>query len=121
MNPTLVSALWITLIGMGLVFVALLLLWGLMALLVNATSRMAEREAAAVEEDAAEEELPDASATRRKAAAAAVAVAMAAAGTSGAQPMAQASQNTTERPGTWQAVMRSNRLNQHSRTYTRKQ
>jgi hypothetical protein len=34
----LVNALWITLIGMGLVFVAILLLWGLMVLLVRLTA-----------------------------------------------------------------------------------
>jgi hypothetical protein len=33
-----VNALWITLIGMSLVFVAILLLWGLMALLVLLTA-----------------------------------------------------------------------------------
>lgn len=33
-----VNALWITLIGMGLVFLAILLLWGLLALLVRITA-----------------------------------------------------------------------------------
>lgn len=34
----LTNALWITLIGMGLVFLAILLLWGLMALIVRLTA-----------------------------------------------------------------------------------
>lgn len=39
------SALWITLVGMGLVFAAILLLWGLMALLVRLTREPEEKPA----------------------------------------------------------------------------
>ena len=46
-----VNALWITLIGMSLVFLAILLLWGLMALLVRLT---AEKPLAAEKQPAAE-------------------------------------------------------------------
>ncbi len=38
------NALWITLIGMGLVFFAILLLWGLMVLLVRLTEKRAVAE-----------------------------------------------------------------------------
>lgn len=40
------NALWITLIGMGIVFIAIVLLWGLMALIVRLT---AEKEPGAAE------------------------------------------------------------------------
>ena len=44
MTP-LVTSLWITLIGMGLVFIAILLLWGLMEALMRFTARFAADEA----------------------------------------------------------------------------
>lgn len=88
------NALWITLIGMGLVFVAILLLWGLMALLVRLTQVKDSQLQAAEEPQAGllaepgqpEETAPDLE-RRRRAAAAAVAVALALEGTvSPAQP-----------------------------------
>ena len=44
MNQDLSLALSITLVGMGLVFAAIILLWGLMALLVRLTSKPTEKE-----------------------------------------------------------------------------
>lgn len=64
---TLIISLWITALGMGLVFGAILLLWGLMSLM---TRLLTEREAGP--------EVPDeARAQKARAAAAAVAVALA--------------------------------------------
>jgi hypothetical protein len=40
-----INALWITLVGMGLVFAAILMLWGLMALLVRLTREPEEKPA----------------------------------------------------------------------------
>ena len=51
MEP-IVGALWITLIGMGLVFVVIVLLWGFMALLVKVT---ADRKVAAEDAETPEE------------------------------------------------------------------
>jgi Na+-transporting methylmalonyl-CoA/oxaloacetate decarboxylase gamma subunit len=77
-----VNALWITLIGMGLVFAAIIVLWGVMALLVRLT---AEKESAVEDDTQFEEETvaaPEAVESgalldrKRRAAAAAVAVAL---------------------------------------------
>jgi Na+-transporting methylmalonyl-CoA/oxaloacetate decarboxylase gamma subunit len=125
---TLASALWITLIGMGLVFIALILLWGLMALMVSATTKMAEKEAAeAAASDAVEEEstavageepvLHPGADLRIKAAAAAVAVAL----QMQAKTIGQQVNLPAPEPfSAWQSVMRANRLTQKSRTYARK-
>ena len=66
MNP-LITSLWITTLGMGLVFGAIVLLWGLMSLM---TRILAEREASLEVPDEAREK-------KARAAAAAVAVALA--------------------------------------------
>lgn len=66
MNP-LTTSLWISLIGMALVFGAIILLWGLMSLI---TRILAEREAVSGIPDEARK-------TKARAAAAAVAVALA--------------------------------------------
>lgn len=50
------QGLLITAIGMGLVFVMILVLWGIMALLTALTGKAAEREAAEAAEEAAAEE-----------------------------------------------------------------
>lgn len=68
MIDNLITALEITLVGMALVFGAIVLLWGAMALLMRLTA-----EHAAAEQDARDEEL----ALKRRAAIAAVAVALA--------------------------------------------
>ncbi len=81
-----IDALWITLIGMGLVFAAILLLWGLMALLVRVAAEPAgaeaqEEEAPAGASSVGEAErsaaVPGEMARKRRAAAAAVAVTLA--------------------------------------------
>jgi len=129
MNPTLVSALWISLIGMSLVFIALLLLWGLMALIVSTTAKQAAAEVAAVAADetapGAEEELPAVETPAEvpngqaaKAAAAAVAVALALRKKTPGHPAAP---QAGEPFSAWQSVLRANRLTQKSRMYTRKE
>jgi hypothetical protein len=101
MPPNLQLVLQITLIGMGLVFGAILLFWGLMAVLVQA---------------AADREPPVAAdrALKQQAAALAVAVALAEAAQAAAEPPAP---NVPPLPPTalvsaWQAVMRANQLGQ---------
>lgn len=72
MNP-LWTSLYLTLVGMGIVFIAILLLWAMMALLVRLTGRQAvqdARKAALERAGAAERE------RKRRAAAAAIAVAL---------------------------------------------
>jgi Na+-transporting methylmalonyl-CoA/oxaloacetate decarboxylase gamma subunit len=97
MNQSLLLSLQITLLGMSLVFGALILVWGVMAVLVRFTSRPEAR----LEE---ETELD----LKRRAASAAVAAALA----------RQSSQQANEFPlpptalvSAWQAVMRTNMLN----------
>ncbi len=120
MNHALTSSLWITLIGMGLVFIALFLLWGLMELMVRLTARHAEGELAELAEIPSSQEepaeTPDLVILRHRAAAAAVALALA---------MNQEDDNNqSEGMGAplsgWQPVLRSNQLNQHSNMYSRK-
>lgn len=96
-------ALLITAIGMGLVFAAILLLWGLMALLVRVTTRevSAEQPLPFEPETAANTDL------KHRAAAAAVAVALSEA----AQPTVHAFPlPPTALVSAWQAVMRSSHL-----------
>jgi Na+-transporting methylmalonyl-CoA/oxaloacetate decarboxylase gamma subunit len=101
MGSNLVTSLQITAIGMGLVFAAILLLWGVMALLVRLTSK-AHDKAADIPQEAE-------MARKRRAAMAAVAYALA----------LQADQNEPHEfplPPTilvtaWQAVMRTKMLN----------
>jgi Na+-transporting methylmalonyl-CoA/oxaloacetate decarboxylase gamma subunit len=117
------NALWISLIGMGLVFISILLLWGLMALLVRL---VAERKAPEAEPAAAADKrqtsIPEEAlllSRKRRAAAAAVAVALA---------MAQDERQQT-RPvgapqapvvGVWQAVNRAGQLGQRGQSSRRK-
>jgi Na+-transporting methylmalonyl-CoA/oxaloacetate decarboxylase gamma subunit len=111
------NALWITLIGMGLVFVAILVLWGLMEALVRITNRYEEKEGQEPGEEAggqaagsAIEPVPTGAADRkRRAAAAAVVAAM----------MLSASQTIQEGPAAgrssvsaWQAVQRARQIEQ---------
>jgi len=106
------QSLWITLIGMGLVFIAILILWGLMAGLMSLTARFATEEAETVEEQALEEVsapepvLAVAPDQKRRAAAAAVAIAMALRKPVGRAAVSQGSGSA------WQAVTRASQLNQ---------
>ena len=106
------NVLWITAIGMGLVFAAILLLWGLMALLVRVTEPRPSAAVPAVVEAipaALTEAETDAELRRKRAAAAAVAVALA---LRAAPP--RAAQRTPEAAAagvaTWQAVQRAQEL-----------
>jgi Na+-transporting methylmalonyl-CoA/oxaloacetate decarboxylase gamma subunit len=101
MGPNLIIALQITAIGMGLVFAAILLLWGVTALLVRLTSEAAVHDAESAQQAEMER--------KRKVAAVAVAYALA----------QQADQNEphefplppTALVSAWQAVMRTKMLN----------
>lgn len=107
------NALWITLIGMGLVFVAILALWGLMALLVKVTAepeRQAESPVPAGEAMPALEAAPAPDGMlelKRRAAASAVAVALALT----AEPKDVRDPNAVS---AWQAVQRAAQLEQRS-------
>lgn len=114
-----VEALWITLIGMGLVFAAIVALWGLMALLVWITARYEKQSVAPEVEDAPGVETPapgsaavgtavatEAATAATAAAAAAVAVAMAMARQAHRAPEANP-------VSAWQAVQRAGQLGQH--------
>ncbi len=125
------QALFITLIGMGLVFVGLLLLWGLMELTVQLTNWYnrrhpeeeegeEEEEVEAVVEEAPVAALPAPSALKQKAAAAAVAIALALEESAPAEMAAPLPAGYTAQPSAWQAVMRSAQLNQRSANFTRK-
>ncbi|HNS63339.1 MAG TPA: OadG family protein [Anaerolineaceae bacterium] len=124
MEP-IVGALWITLIGMGLVFVVIVLLWGFMALLVKVT---ADRKVAAEDAETPEETADtypngdsfpapaeDLLSLKMRAAAAAVAAALALQKSS---PASRAPETDAISP--WQAVLRSARLTQRNTMYTRK-
>lgn len=109
MSQDLNYALQITLIGMSLVFGAILLLWGLMALLVRLTSEPIPTQPAdqAVIQALTAPPASDADHDlRRKAAAVAVAVAL-------AQHAASPAPTTTPPPdlSAWQAVQRARHLN----------
>jgi Na+-transporting methylmalonyl-CoA/oxaloacetate decarboxylase gamma subunit len=131
MNPTIVGALWITLIGMGLVFLSLLLLWGLMALIVSLTAKQAEAESAGEDEGEAEESQPEevpsaqpeTAILHQKAAATAVAVALSMQKKGKLQATASHPmlQSEGEAVSAWQPVLRANQLTQKSRMFTRKQ
>ncbi len=97
-------SLQITVIGMGLVFAAILLLWGMMAALVRLTPDRAEAGSEAEPEaPAAEQE------RKRRAAAAAVAVALAQADTTLPHEFPEP---PTAIVSAWQAVQRSRQLSQ---------
>lgn len=107
------NALWISAIGMGLVFVAILLLWGLMALLVRLTAEkpavLAEPLETTLDDQPAGVPETDGNAgraLRQRAAAAGIAVALAMqdhlASATGRQPSANLS--------AWQVVQRAGQL-----------
>jgi Na+-transporting methylmalonyl-CoA/oxaloacetate decarboxylase gamma subunit len=113
MISPLTATLWITLIGMGLVFIAILLLWGLMEAMMRLSARFAgvEKSEFDVEpgEEGAIEELPvpgPAGDQKKRAAAAAVATALA------LQPKARRAAAPQTAGSAWQAVNRASQLNQ---------
>jgi sodium pump decarboxylase gamma subunit len=111
MSP-LVQSLWITLIGMGLVFIAILLLWGLMEGLMRLSARFVKEEVEESEEQGEEEVyssepvLAVVSDQKKRAAAAAVAIALALRKPVGRSAAAQTGGTA------WQAVTRASQLNQ---------
>ncbi len=115
MTP-LVQSLWITLIGMGLVFVGILLLWGLMEVLMRFSARFSvEEDQKSPEEEPAEpetshtEEIPPSAANlepKKRAAAAAVAIALA------LRPAPTLAAPPSSAGSAWQTVTRSSQLNQ---------
>jgi sodium pump decarboxylase gamma subunit len=102
MAENLYNALLITVLGMGLVFAAILLLWGLMALIVRLAP---ERQPAQEETEAA------ASSLERKRQAAAIAVAVALAQHEAGNEPHEFPLPPTAIVSAWQAVMRSKMLN----------
>jgi Na+-transporting methylmalonyl-CoA/oxaloacetate decarboxylase gamma subunit len=108
MNENLILALQITLVGMGLVFAAILLLWGVMALLVRLTARSVEAEA--------EQERATLTELERKQRAAAAAVAIALAQTAEATEPHEFPLPPTAIVSAWQAVMRTRILNKRGPT-----
>ena len=102
MAENMYNALLITVLGMGLVFAAILMLWGLMALLVRLAP---ERQPAEAESEAA------ASALDRKRQAAAAAVAIALAQHEAGDELHEFPLPPTAMVSAWQAVMRSKMLN----------
>lgn len=115
------SSLWITLIGMGLVFIAILLLWGLMEAVVRLTNRFPGKTEEEGEDEAeveAAEAAPAAEAPtglKARAAAAAVAFALAKRSRSSFQPTASSPSGSA-----WQAVTRSFQLNSRGQMTARK-
>lgn len=115
MSP-LVTSLWITLIGMSLVFIAILLLWGLMEALMRFTARFAAAEAEEGGEESHEEsagstpEIMPAAASDQKKRAAVVAVALALALRHPAARTALPA-ITRNAGSAWQAVNRAGQLN----------
>lgn len=109
------NALLITLIGMGLVFVVILLLWGLMALLVRLTAEKeavvgepVEAEAALAQADERAEPAPGLDRKRRTAAAA---VAAALALQSSSRPAVKPAGSLSA----WQIVHRAGQARQRAR------
>jgi sodium pump decarboxylase gamma subunit len=76
MNTVLSQGLLITLVGMGLVFLALILMWWLMDILVRLFSESDVRRSPDVEAEVASPPLPEEQELRRRAAVAAVALAL---------------------------------------------
>ncbi len=125
---TINSALIISAIGMGLVFIAIIALWGLMELMVRVTARFAKAGAGEGEEaeEAAEEAglvveiawepVDDLVELKRKAAAAAVVLALA----QDAQQPVYAQMPSYTSGSAWQAVSRGGQLNQRATLYSRK-
>ncbi len=135
-----VAGLLITLIGMGLVFLSLAFLWGLMILMVKAANRFfpdKEEEGAGEDIDTGEEpvEVSTDEDLRAQAAAAAVAVRLSTgphinAGGTAAMTFTLNSQESalnaliagaqTLTTSSWQAIHRANRLNQRLNLFSRK-
>ena len=110
LNQTLI----ITAIGMGLVFVAILLLWGLMELIVRLTARRKQAAAAAVSAALASAVTKPGAA---KAAAAAVAAALA---LQSGMKTAEMESEPVNRVSPWQSMMRARQIAGNYQVYKRK-
>lgn len=112
-----VKGLLITGIGMGLVFVVIIMLWGVMAGLVGLTSGTRKKKSAAEEVRGAVEELAtdgvvaDGTALKRKAAAIAVAYAL---GARSGQAGRFVSEQKANEASSWVAVGRARQLSDQS-------
>jgi Na+-transporting methylmalonyl-CoA/oxaloacetate decarboxylase gamma subunit len=109
------NALLITLLGMGMVFLSILLLWGLMALLVRLTREPEPVEVQEIEETAAVEPPPDQVLLierKRRAAAAAVAVALSSRDTHPTLTLSPGAKTPPVSVSAWQAVHRAGQLSQ---------
>jgi len=115
MNTPIQNSLLITAIGMGLVFLSILLLWGMMELVVRMTankrSPLEQPDKAKENTNLAQTADNSEQMNRAKAAAAAVSYALAIEKTARNQQTVQAPR---ENISTWQAVMRAGNLNQIS-------
>ena len=116
MGETFDYALQITAIGMTLVFGAIILLWGLIALIVRFAPEAVEPVSAeSAASDAASADVDadsDSDARRRQAAAAAVAVALARQAATHARIPAQHPRRILNPISPWQAAQRATQLNQ---------
>ena len=125
---TLTASLLITLIGMGLVFIALGLLWGLMEATVVGTAWYNKSHPEEEEEEEVAEEAPAAeeaaqhvtNSIKQKAAAAAVAVALAFQDEGPEGAAEPQSNGYFAQSSAWKSVMRSAQLTQRSNQFTRK-
>jgi Na+-transporting methylmalonyl-CoA/oxaloacetate decarboxylase gamma subunit len=112
MTESLSLALQISLIGMGLVFGAILLLWGIMSLLIRFTAERAPEQVPAEPlEPVVEEAEPERMVVRRSAAAVAVAAALALESVE-ARPANAPRRPSTAAVSAWQTVMRGNQIKQ---------
>lgn len=102
------TGLLITVIGMGLVFIMIIILWGLMALLVNITSNKSKSEIEFASEEPVDNHVPQISEIKRKAAAAAVTAALTLRKTRTPEP------NTSEM-NLWQGIARLKQLQNQGR------
>jgi Na+-transporting methylmalonyl-CoA/oxaloacetate decarboxylase gamma subunit len=118
----LVASLWITLIGMGLVFIGILLLWGLMEAVVRITARYAPDKSSEEEADADSETeaapaggpegLPaPAASQKRRAAAVAVAIALALRKPAARLSLPLERIHAGASSSAWQSVTRASQLN----------
>ncbi len=111
MSPGLI----ITAIGMGLVFAAIIFLWGLMALMVRLDARITPKDKAVEMEGKVAESEPSPPSRKQKAAAAALAVAL-------AQAVVRVSSPVEPARGTgssWLSVQRAQVLQDKSRMFMR--
>lgn len=113
MISPLTATLWITLIGMGLVFIAILMLWGLMEAMMRFSARFSGNHNPELPGETSEEleiaEVPILSAAgdqKKHAAAAAVAIALA------LIPEVRHAAPTQSAGSAWQAVNRTRQLTQ---------